>query len=113
MKRFFCFFLLVLFSISSFAQNTSTLEFLGIPIDGPIEQMYDALKVKGFKQEYLRRYKKPLEGLSYEEMEEALFCLPAEVSDAVIGVVWFTIVNASWININYVNFRNRPRGEDL
>ena len=221
MKRFFRLLSLVFFSIASFAQNNGTLEFLGIPIDGPIEQMYDALGekgfekvwysdymtgvfngenvhvyfstnhgivdkvrveypyyseenevrvkynvllsrfnrnakyicviphaevssdenirgevslnsksyeaiyfylnpgldgkawVEGFKQEYLRRYKKPLEGLSYEEMEEALFCLPAEVSDAVIGVVWFTIVNANWININYVNFRNRPRGEDL
>ena len=66
-----------------------------------------------FKQEYLKRNKKPLEGLSYEEMEEALFCLPMKVSAAVSGVVWFTMIDPHQININYVNLQNRPRGEDL
>lgn len=69
--------------------------------------------VEEFRQEYLRRYKKPLQGLSYEEMEEALFCLPMRVSGSVSGVVWFTIVDTSHIEINYINFKNRPRGEDL
>lgn len=65
-----------------------------------------------FKQEYQKFYKKPLEGVSYEEMEEALFCLPMKVSSAVSGVVWFTIDGYN-ININYVNLSNRPKGEDL
>lgn len=69
--------------------------------------------VEEFRQEYLRRHKKPLQGLSYEEMEEALFCLPMRVSGSVSGVVWFTIVDTSHIEINYINYKNRPRGEDL
>lgn len=66
-----------------------------------------------FKQEYQKHYKKPLQSLSYEEMEEALFCLPMNVSAAVSGVVWFTMTSIHYININYINFKNRPRGEDL
>ena len=69
--------------------------------------------VEEFKQEYLGNYNRTLEGLSYEEMEEALFCLPGKIADAVNGVVWFTIVENHYININYVNLSNRPRGEDL
>ena len=67
-----------------------------------------------FKEEYQKHYNKPMvSGLSYEEMEEALFCLPSRLSDAVSGVVWFTMVSVHQININYINFKNRPRGEDL
>ncbi len=67
-----------------------------------------------FKEEYQKLYKKPLvPGISYEEMEEALFCLPQELAEAVSGVVWFTMVDQHRININYINFKNRPRGEDL
>ncbi len=69
--------------------------------------------VEDFRQEYQKRYKKPLQGLSYEEMEEALFCLPMKVSSAVCGVVWFTMTSIHQIDINYINFKNRPRGEDL
>lgn len=69
--------------------------------------------VADFKQEYHKRNNKPLEGLSYEEMEEALFSLPMRVSAAISGVVWFTMVDIHRININYVNLNNRPRGEDL
>ena len=66
-----------------------------------------------FKQEYQKRYKKQLQGLSYDEMEEALFCLPIKISSAVSGVVWFTMASTNTIVINYINFKNRPRGEDL
>ena len=66
-----------------------------------------------FKQEYQKRYKKPLQGLSYDEIEEALFCLPMKISSAVNGVVWFTMASTNTIVINYINFKNRPRGEDL
>ena len=69
--------------------------------------------VEEFKREYQKLYKKPLQGLSYEEMEEALFCLPMKVSAAVSGVVWFTMTSVHDININYINFKNRPHGEDL
>ena len=69
--------------------------------------------VAEFKQEYQKRNHKPLEGLSYEEMEEALFSLPMRVSAAISGIVWFTMVNIHQININYVNLNNRPHGEDL
>lgn len=66
-----------------------------------------------FLLEYKLRYGKPVNTLSYEEIEEVMFCLPSTVSDAVKGIVWFTMVNQYTININYVNLRNRPRGEDL
>lgn len=67
-----------------------------------------------FKEAYQKYYAKPLvPGLSYEEMEEALFCLPEQLSEAVRGVVWFTMVDQHRINISYINFKNRPRGEDL
>lgn len=66
-----------------------------------------------FKQEYQRHYKKSLEGISYEEIEEALFCLPTELSEAVSGIVWFTISSPFRISINYINLNNRPHGEDL
>ena len=69
--------------------------------------------VSEFKQEYQKYYNKQLGDISYEEMEEVLFCLPLSVSAAVSGVVWFTMVDTNYININYINFKNRPRGEDL
>lgn len=69
--------------------------------------------VEEFKMAYQKHYKKPLKDLSYEEMEEALFCLPMKVSAAVSGVVWFTMTSNHGIDINYINFKNRPRGEDL
>lgn len=69
--------------------------------------------VQQFKQEYQGRYNKPLDGLSYEELEEALFCLSSELSEAVSGIVWFTLTDPHRIKINYVNLNNRPHGEDL
>ena len=69
--------------------------------------------VNNYKEEYKKLYDRPLKGLSYEEMEEALFCLPSSLSSAVSGVVWFTLISSHEININYINFKNRPRGEDL
>lgn len=69
--------------------------------------------IQEFKQEYQKRYKKPIEKLSYEEMEEVLFCLPMKISSSVCGVVWITLADAHCIHINYVNLNNRPMGEDL
>ena len=69
--------------------------------------------VQQFKQEYQRRYNKSIDGLSYEELEEALFCLSSELSEAVSGIVWFTLTDPHRIKINYINLNNRPHGEDL
>lgn len=69
--------------------------------------------VTSFKQEYEKKYGKVLEALSYEETEEALFCLPSAIVDKVVGVVYFTFLNDCCITIDYINLKNRPRGEDL
>ena len=66
-----------------------------------------------FYREYNARYKKPLSGLTQIEIEEVLFCLPRRISDAVSGVVWFTLPNEYRIELYYDNLKNRPRGEDL
>lgn len=68
---------------------------------------------ESFRQEYEKKYDKSMEGLSYEEIEEALFCLPETIANDVAGVVWFTIKDVHYITIDYVNLKNRPRGEDL
>lgn len=62
---------------------------------------------------YLLKYAKPIEPLSYEETEEALFCLPESITDAIGGIVWFTMITNHQIEINYINLKNRPKGEDL
>ena len=66
-----------------------------------------------FYREYNARYKKPLSGLTQIEIEEILFCLPRRISDAVSGVVWFTLPGEYRIELYYDNLKNRPRGEDL
>ena len=66
-----------------------------------------------FYREYNARYKKPLSGLTQIEIEEVLFSLPKRISDAIIGIVWFTLSNDNRIELYYDNLKNRPRGEDL
>ena len=66
-----------------------------------------------FYREYNARYKKPLSGLTQIEIEEVLFSLPKRISDAIIGIVWFTLPNDNRIELYYDNLKNRPRGEDL
>ena len=66
-----------------------------------------------FFREYKVRYSKPLTSLSQEEVEEVLFCLPPSISEAVSGVVWFTLPSDRYIVLHYDNLKNRPRGEDL
>lgn len=62
---------------------------------------------------YNKRYSKPVESLSYDELEEVLFCLPMSIRNSISGVVWFTIPDIHHIIIYYDNIQNRPRGEDL
>lgn len=66
-----------------------------------------------FYREYNARYKKPLSGLTQIEIEEVLFSLPKRISDAIIGIVWFTLPNDNRIELYYDNLKNRPQGEDL
>lgn len=66
-----------------------------------------------FNEAYGKRYKKPVETLSYEELEEVLLSLPTKVTAQISGIVWFTLVSTHTIVINYDNLKNRPRGEDL
>ena len=68
---------------------------------------------KYFAAEYCKRYSTPFESISYEELEEALFCLPKTIRSAINGIVWFTITDVRHIAIYYDNLHNRPHGEDL
>ena len=161
--------------------DETALKFMGIPIDGPEEQFFEALKAKGFKKGYsddyatgmfngeevriylstnhkmvdrvrviypycseendtrvkynmlLSRFNRnakyvcvnprsevPANEKIYWKLQEntkaydaVYFFLPMKVSAAVSGVVWFTMTSIHTIDINYINFHNRPRGEDL
>ena len=80
-------------------------------------QLYEGVDanqwVGDFKRTYGTLYSEPLNTLSYEELEEVVMCLPQAISDAIRGVVWFTIDEFDHIEIYYDNFSSRPRGEDL
>ena len=69
--------------------------------------------IADFNQEYKARYKGPLSELTQEEIEEVLFSLPPRLTNAVSGVVWFTLSSSTQIELYYDNLKNRPRGEDL
>lgn len=170
------------FVSSGLAKTDETaLKFMGIPIDGPEEQFFEALKAKGFKKGYsddyatgmfngeevriylstnhkmvdrvrviypycseendtrvkynmlLSRFNRnakyvcvnprsevPANESIYRKLldntkayDAVYFFLPMKVSAAVSGVVWFTMTSIHTIDINYINFHNRPRGEDL
>lgn len=66
-----------------------------------------------FNSEYRKHFSKPIESLSYDELEEVLLCMPMKIRNAISGIVWFTLPNVHYINIYYDNLQNRPRGEDL
>lgn len=66
-----------------------------------------------FLATYKKKYTKPLGDLSYDELEEVLFCLPMKIHSAISGIVWFTLGDSHHIVINYDNLQNRPCGEDL
>ena len=49
MKRFLATFLFVLMTIAAIAQDSNTIKFLGIPIDGTKKEMISKLLAKGYK----------------------------------------------------------------
>ena len=49
MKRFLITFLFVLMTITAIAQESNTIKFLGIPIDGNKKEMISKLQAKGYK----------------------------------------------------------------
>ena len=49
MKRFLITFLFVLMTITAIAQESNTIKFLGIPIDGTKKEMISKLQAKGYK----------------------------------------------------------------
>ena len=49
MKRFLTTFLFVLMTIAAIAQDSNTIKFLGIPVDGTKKEMISKLQEKGYK----------------------------------------------------------------
>lgn len=49
MKRFLATFLFVLMTIATIAQDSNTIKFLGIPVDGTKKEMISKLQAKGYK----------------------------------------------------------------
>ena len=49
MKRFLATFLFVLMTIAAIAQDSNTIKFLGIPVDGTKKEMISKLQAKGYK----------------------------------------------------------------
>lgn len=49
MKRFLITFLFVLITITTIAQESNTIKFLGIPVDGTKKEMISKLQAKGYK----------------------------------------------------------------
>ena len=49
MKRFLVTFLFVLMTIVAIAQNSNTIKFLGIPVDGTKKEMISKLQAKGYE----------------------------------------------------------------
>ena len=49
MKRFLATFLFVLMTIAAIAQDSNTIKFLGIPIDGTKKEMISKLQAKGYE----------------------------------------------------------------
>ena len=49
MKRFLITFLFVLMTITAIAQESNTIKFLGIPIDGTKKEMISKLQAKGYE----------------------------------------------------------------
>ena len=49
MKRFLITFLFVLMTITAIAQESNTIKFLGIPVDGAKKEMISKLQAKGYE----------------------------------------------------------------
>lgn len=56
MKRFLITFLFVLMTITTIAQESNTIKFLGIPVDGAKKEMISKLQAKGYKYDAFSDY---------------------------------------------------------
>lgn len=97
MKRFLATFLFVLMTIVAIAQDSNTIKFLGIPVDGTKKEMISKLQAKGYK---------------YDAYYDALLG-EFNGTDVIIGVqtvnnrVWRIIVGDANANSDETNIKIR------
>ena len=78
MKRFLATFLFVLMTIAAIAQDSNTIKFLGIPVDGTKNEMISKLQAKGYK---------------YDASSDALF---GEFNGTDVAIFVQTVNNRVW-----------------
>lgn len=78
MKRFLATFLFVLMTIAAIAQDSNTIKFLGIPVDGTKNEMISKLQAKGYK---------------YGAYSDALF---GEFNGTDVAILVQTVNNKVW-----------------
>ena len=97
MKRFLAIFLFVLMTITAIAQESNTIKFLGIPIDGTKKEMISKLQAKGYE---------------YDASSDGLF---GEFNGTNVIIFVHTVNNRVWricivdanVNDDEVNIKNR------
>lgn len=100
MKRFLITFLFVLITITTIAQESNTIKFLGIPVDGTEKEMISKLQAKGYE------YDASLDALFGEFNGTDVFILVQTVNNKVwrIGIVDANIIdNEANVKIRYNN----------
>lgn len=78
MKRFLITFLFVLMTITAIAQESNTIKFLGIPVDGTKKEMISKLQAKGYE---------------YDAYSDVLF---GEFNGTNVNIVVQTVNNRVW-----------------
>ena len=78
MKRFLITFLFVLMTITAIAQESNTIKFLGIPVDGTKKEMISKLQAKGYE---------------YDASLDVLF---GEFNGTNVGILVQTVNNRVW-----------------
>ena len=97
MKRFLITFLFVLMTITAIAQESNTIKFLGIPIDGTKKEMISKLQAKGYE---------------YDASSDGLF---GEFNGTDVIIFIHTVNNRVWricivdadVNDDEANIKNR------
>ena len=100
MKRFLITFLFVLITITTIAQESNAIKFLGIPVDGTEKEMISKLQAKGYE------YNTSLDALFGEFNGTDVFILVQTVNNKVwrIGIVDANIIdNEANVKIRYNN----------
>lgn len=100
MKRFLITFLFVLITITTIAQESNTIKFLGIPVDGTEKEMISKLQAKGYE------YNASSDYLFGEFNGTDVFILVQTVNNKVwrIGIVDANIIdNEANVKIRYNN----------